>query len=325
MKSLQCTAFGPVDTLAVRDVPSPAPGPGQVRIDVKAAALNFPDALMVQGLYQVRPALPFAPGSEYAGVVAAVGEGATRFAVGDRVVALALGGFAEEAVADEKLVMPLPDGMDFDTAAAFFLTYCTSLHALADVAKLQPGESVVVLGASGGVGIAAIEIAKAMGARVLAAASSEAKLEVCRAAGADATVDYVAGNLREAIKAFTNGKGADVVYDPVGGEYTEPALRSTGWRGRLLVVGFAAGSIPKIPLNLALLNERSILGVYWGDSVVHDPAGHARNVRRLLDWHGAGRLKPVISERVPLAGAPAAMERMLARQVVGKVVVLPEA
>ncbi|NJD32188.1 MAG: NADPH:quinone oxidoreductase family protein [Gammaproteobacteria bacterium] len=325
MKSLLCTEIGPLDRLSIQDVPTPDPGPRQIRIDVKAAALNYPDALMVQGLYQVKPPLPFAPGSEFAGVVSAVGPEVTRCKLGDRVVALGLGGFAEEAVVDEMRVMPLPPGMDFETGAATFLTYCTSLRALKDCGHLQPGESVLVLGASGGVGIAAIEIAKAMGGRVLAAASSEAKLEACRKAGADATVDYTRQNLRDAVKDFTGGKGVDVVYDPVGGDYSEPALRSTGWRGRYLVVGFAAGTIPKIPLNLALLNERSIVGVYWGESLVRDPAGHVRNVKQLLEWFAAGKVRPMISERVPLGGAVAAMGRMLQRQVVGKVVVLPEA
>jgi len=324
MKSLLCKAFGPIEALEVAETAVPEPAPRQVRIDVKAASLNYPDALMVQGLYQVKPPLPFAPGMEFAGVISAVGSEVTHCKPGDRVLALGLGGFAEEAIAEAHSIMPLPPTLDFATGAAVFLAYGTSLRALQNRARLQPGESVLVLGASGGVGIAAVEIAKAMGARVLAAASTAAKLEVCRQAGADATVDYVHGNLRDAVKAFTGGKGIDVVYDPVGGDYTEAALRALGWGGRLLVIGFASGSIPKIPVNLTLLNERSIVGVYWGDSLRHEPAAHATNVRQLLEWLAAGRIKPLISERVPLGDAKAAMLRMVQRQVVGKVIVLPE-
>lgn len=325
MKALLCTAFGPPDQLVVRDVPVPEPAPQQLRIDVKAASLNYPDVLLVQGLYQVKPPLPFTPGTELAGVVSAVGAGCVRFRIGDRVVAAALGGFAEEALVDEARVAALPDGMAFDTAAAFFVTYCTSLRALHDRARVQPGETVLVLGAAGGVGTAAIEIAKAMGARVLAAASSEAKLAVCRTAGADATIDYTREKLREAIAAFTGGRGIDVVYDPVGGEHTEAALRCMAWGGRLLVIGFASGTIPKVPLNLALLAERSITGVYWGESLAHDPDAQARNIEQLLSWHVAGRINPLISERVPLAAAAAALSRMQQRLTTGKVVVLPEA
>jgi len=324
MKSLQCKGFGPIETLEVADVSVPEPGPRQVRIDVKAASLNFPDALMVQGLYQVKPPVPFAPGMEFAGVVSAVGSGVTHHKIGDRVLALGLGGFAEEAIADAASMMPLPPTLDFETAAATFLAYGTSLRALKNRARLQPGETVLVLGASGGVGIAAIEIAKAMGARVLAAASTESKLEVCRRAGADATVDYTREDLKNAVKSFTGGKGIDVVYDPVGGDYTEAALRSLGWGGRLLIIGFAAGSIPKLPVNLTLLNERSIVGVYWGDSLRHEPQAHVANVRQLLEWLQAGKIKPLISERVSLGEAKAAMLRMVQRQVVGKVIVQPE-
>lgn len=325
MKCLLCTSFGPLDQLTLADVASPEPGPKQVRIDVEAAALNYPDALMVQGLYQVKPPLPFVPGAEFAGVVSAVGAEVTSFKVGDRVVAMGLGGLGEQALADAARVMPLPPGMDFSTAAALFLTYCTSLRGLQDCAHLQPSETLLVLGAAGGVGVAAIEIGKAMGARVIAAASSADKLELCRRLGADATIDYGTRSLREGIQELTGGKGVDVVYDPVGGSYTEEALRSTAWRGRLVVVGFASGTIPKIPLNLALLKERSIVGVYWGDSVARDPASHRRNVGKLLAWFADGTIKPHISEQVPLAGAVAALQRMTERKVTGKVVVLPRA
>ena len=327
MKALLCETCGPIgttDALVVKDIPSPVPGPKQVLIDVRAAAVNFPDALMVQGLYQVKPPLPFTPGAEIAGIVKSVGAEVKHFAVGDRVIALtSTGGFAEECLAEAARTMPLPNGMDFDTGAALVLTYCTSLHGLKDCGHLQPGETLVVLGAAGGVGISAIEIGKAMGARVIAAASSDDKLELCRKVGADETVNYSTENLKDRINELTAGKGADVVYDPVGGPYTEPALRALAWRGRLLVIGFAAGEIPKIPLNLALLKERSIVGVYWGDSTRHDPAGHLANLQQLNAWFAAGAIRPVVSERFPLAAAKDAIAKIANRQVKGKIVVLP--
>lgn len=324
MKALVCEAYGPIDTLVVKDIPSPTPGPKQVLIEVRAAGVNFPDALMVQGLYQVKPPLPFTPGAEIAGVVKAVGAEVRQFKAGDRVIALtSTGGFAEECVADAARTLPLPAGMDFDTGAALVLTYCTSLHGLKDCGHLQPGETLVVLGAAGGVGISAIEIGKAMGARVIAAASSADKLALCRQVGADETIDYSSENLKDRINELTGGKGADVVYDPVGGPYTEPAVRSLAWRGRLLIIGFAAGEIPKIPLNLALLKERSLVGVYWGDSTRHDPAGHLANLQQLQAWFAAGTIRPVISERFPLAAARDAVARIANRQVKGKVVVVP--
>jgi NADPH:quinone reductase len=326
MKALMCRAFGPIDTLRVEEVPSPAPGPGKVLIDVKAAAINFPDALIVQGLYQSRPELPFSPGSELAGVVSAVGDGVANVRVGDRVIALVgQGAFAEECLADAHQVMPLLPGMDFDLGASFVLTYGTSLHALQKIARLGAGETLLVLGAAGGVGIAAIEIAKAMGARVIAAASSADKLALCRQVGADETIDYVEEDLRKRVDALTGGKGADVVYDPVGGSYSEIALRATAWRGRYLVIGFAAGEIPKIPLNLALLKERAILGVFWGDAMRRDPAAHLANMKQLAEWFASGKVRPVISEHIPLAQASAAIMRLASRQAMGKLVVLPEA
>jgi len=326
MKALLCTVFGPLEHLAIREVPSPRPGPHQVLIDVKAASLNFPDALMAQGLYQVKPPIPFSPGTEIAGVIVEVGADVRGFRVGDRVGAVAgWGGFAEECVADAARVASLPAEMDFETGAAFLFTYETSLHALRDRGRLGAGETLLVLGAAGGVGLAAVEIGKIMGARVIAAASSEEKLALCRKVGADETIDYVSGNLRDRVKELTGGKGVDVVYDPVGGPYTESAFRVTAWGGRLLVIGFAAGEIPKIPINLALLKERSIVGAYYGESVKHDPEGHLRNVKQLLEWYAAGKVKPSISEQVPLGKAAAAMKRMINRQVKGKVVVLPEA
>lgn len=326
MKALRCNAFGPLENLALEEVPGPRPGPGQVLLDVKASSLNFPDLLMVQGLYQVKPPLPFSPGAETAGVVLEAGAGVRGFRPGDRVIAVSgWGGFAEECVVDAGRVTPLPAGMDFETGAAFLYTFETSLHALRDRGRLQAGETLLVLGAAGGVGLAAVEVGKILGARVIAAASSGDKLEQCRRTGADETVNYTEENLRDRVRALTGGRGVEVVFDPVGGPYTEPALRATSWRGRLLVIGFAAGDIPRIPANLALLQERSIVGVYWGESVRRDPEGHERNVRQLVEWFAAGKVRPVISERVPLEGAVDAMKRLAGRRVKGKVVVLPEA
>jgi NADPH2:quinone reductase len=324
MRALICESFGPIDQLQVQDVATPEPGPGEVRIRVESAAVNFPDALIVQGLYQVKPALPFSPGAELAGVVEAVGEGVRHAKVGDRVISFCgHGAFAEQAVVNARQVMPLPEGMDMDSGAALVLTYGTSLHALKDVARLQAGETLLVLGAAGGVGLAAIEIAKQFGARVIAAASSQDKLDLCRSVGADECVNYFTEDFRKRLDALTDGQGVQVVYDAVGGDYTEPALRATAWRGRYLVVGFAAGTIPRVPLNLALLKERAILGVFWGDAVRRDPATHLANMQQLSTWFAEGRIRPVISERVGLDGAQGAIQRMAARQVKGKVIVHP--
>lgn len=326
MKALLCREYGPIDRLKVEEVPSPKPGPGDVVVEVKASSLNFPDALLVQGLYQVKPPLPFSPGMELAGVVTEVGPAVRTVRAGDRVIASpGRGGFAEECLVAADRVTALPAGMDFETGAAFMLTYGTSLHALQDCARLQPGETLVVLGAAGGVGTSAVEIGKAMGARVVAAASNADKLDFCKSLGADETIDYEAGDLRQRILDLTGGKGADVVYDPVGGAHSEAALRATAWRGRLLVIGFASGKIPEVKLNHVLLKERSVVGVYWGDWVQRDPEGHRRNVERLGVWFAEGRIKPAVSERVPLAEAPAAMTRLLQRKVKGKVVVVPGA
>ncbi len=325
MKALLCTQFGGLNRLELKEVAPPTPGPGQLRIAVKAASLNFPDALMVQGLYQIKPALPFSPGSEFSGLVVEVGSAVKRYRVGDRVIAFGLGGFAEQALADAERCMPLPLGMDFEVGAALILTYCTSLRGLKDRGRIQAGETLLVLGAAGGVGAAAVEIGRALGARVIACASSEEKLAFCRELGADETIDYTKEKLRDRVLALTDGLGVDLVYDPVGGPLTEQALRATAWGGRLLVIGFAAGEIPKIALNLCLLKERALVGVYWGDSLKHDPASHERNVAQLLAWIANGKIRPRISERVPLAAVPALMARMAARQIMGKAIVLPEA
>lgn len=324
MKALFCQQFGSIENLVVTEVPAPSLAPGKVLIDVKAASLNFPDALMVQGLYQVKPPTPFVPGAEYAGVVAAVGEGVTHVKAGDHVMAFTgWGGFAEQAVADAMRVSPMPPTMSFAQGASFVLTYATSHHALKDVAKLQAGETLLILGASGGVGTSAIQLAKITGATVIAAASSDDKLALCKSLGADHLVNYSHDDWRDQLNAIVGKKGVDVVYDAVGGPYAEPALRSLGWRGRYLVVGFAAGDIPKIPLNLALLKERQILGVYWGDSVAANPKGHLANMRELGEWFAAGKIAPSITESVGLDGARDALTRMASRQAMGKIVVTP--
>jgi NADPH2:quinone reductase len=323
MKAVLCKEYGPPESLVIEDVPSLVPGAGEVVIAMRAASVNFPDVLIIQNKYQVKPPLPFSPGSEVAGVVARVGEGVTNVRAGDRVMAVTgYGAFAQEVRADARRLLPIPDGMDDRTAAAFSLTYGTSDHALEDRGQLQPGETLLVLGAAGGVGIAAIEIGKALRARVIACASTDEKLDVCREHGADAAINYTTDDLREQIKALTDGRGPDVVYDAVGGPYTELALRSIGWRGRLLVVGFAAGDIPKIPLNLPLLKGCSIVGVFWGDFARREPARMAARMQQLNRWFQEGKLKPHISDTLPLERAAEALARMASRQVKGKLVLV---
>lgn len=325
MRAVLCKQFGPPSSLVVEEVPSPVAGPGRLVVSVKACGVNFPDTLIIQGQYQFKPELPFSPGGEVAGIVKAVGEGVTRFKPGDRVIAATTwGGYAEEVVAEAARTLPMPDGMDFATAAAFTLTYGTSHHALKDRAVLQPGETLLVLGAAGGVGLAAVELGKAMGARVIAAASSPAKLAVCRDHGADELIDYAAEDLRERIKALTGGRGVDVVYDPVGGDYSEPALRGMAWRGRFLVVGFAAGRIPSLPLNLPLLKGCAVLGVFWGAFTRNEPERNAANLRELMQWVGDGRLRPHVSARYPLERAADALDDLVQRRVHGKVVLTTE-
>jgi len=322
MKALLCKTHGLPDTLVYEDAPDPTPGPGEVVIDMKAAGVNFPDVLIIQNKYQFKPELPFAPGAELAGVVSAVGEGVTNARVGDRVIAsTGWGAFAEKVKAQAKKVIPIPDGVGFDTAAAFILTYGTSYHALVDRGTLKAGETLLVLGAAGGVGLAAIEIGKALGARVIAAASTPEKLAVCREHGADELVNYTTEDLRERLKALTGGKGPDVVYDPVGGSFAEPAFRSIAWRGRYLVIGFANGEIPRLPLNLALLKGASIVGVFWGDFTAREPQNFASDVATMFGWIAQGKLRPHISARYPLAQGARAIEDMMNRKVVGKVVI----
>ena len=324
MKAILCREHGGPERLVFEEVPSPTPGPGEVVVLVRAASLNFPDVLIIQNKYQVKPPLPFSPGSEMAGVVKSVGTGVTGFTPGDRVMGITTyGAFAEEVKVPASRLARVPPGMDFDVASAFLLTYTTSDLALVDRGSLVAGEWLLVLGASGGVGIAAIEIGRAVGARVIACASSDDKLALCREHGADATINYVSEDVRERIRAIA-GDGVDVVYDAVGGEYTEPALRSLRWRGRLLVVGFAAGEIPKIPINLALLKGCSIVGVNVGGYVEREPARFAQRIEQMGRWYAEGKLRPAVSETLPLEQAPDAMGRMAARQTKGKIVLVPE-
>jgi NADPH:quinone reductase len=321
MKAVLCKAYGPPESLVFEEIPSPTPGPDEVVVAVKATSVNFPDVLIIQNKYQVKPPLPFSPGSEVAGIVKAVGEGVTSVKPGDTVLAItAYGAFAEEVKTEARRLLAIPAGMDFATAAAFGLTYATSDHALRDRGALKAGETLLVLGAAGGVGLAAIEVGKALGARVIACASTDDKLAVCREHGADETINYATEDLRERIKALTHGNGADVVYDPVGGPYTELALRSIAWRGRLLVVGFAAGDIPKIPLNLTLLKGCSIVGVFWGEFTRREPEPFAEGMRQLGRWWAEGKLKPHVSQTFPLERAADALTLMAGRKVTGKVV-----
>jgi NADPH2:quinone reductase len=324
MKAVLCKEWGPAESLVVEDVPARDPGPGEVRVRVKAAGVNFPDVLIIQKKYQMQPALPFSPGSEAAGEVVAVGEGVTHVKPGDAVMAYAgIGCFAEEVVAPADKVMKIPAGVSYEVAAAFTLTYGTSWHAIRDRAALQPGETMLVLGAAGGVGLSAIEIGKAIGARVIAAASTDEKLAVCREHGADATINYEKEDLREAIKRETQGKGPDVIYDPVGGTFAEPAFRSIGWRGRYLVIGFAAGQIPSIPLNLALLKGASIVGVFWGDFTRREPQANLAGMKEMMGWLNEGKLRPHISGRYRLDEVTRALNDMSARKVTGKILIVP--
>ncbi len=320
MKAIVCNEFGPIEQLSLEDRPDPVAGAGQVLIEIHAAGVNFPDGLMVRGEYQVKPPRPFTPGSEVAGIVRGVGDGVSGFAPGDRVVALpGLGGFAEMVAAQAERTLHLPDGMDFETAAGFMLVYGTSLHGLADCGRLAAGETLLVLGAAGGVGLAAVEIGRAMGARVIAAASTEEKLALARAHGAEIGINYVEADLKTELKRIAPG-GVDVVYDPVGGTLTEAAVRGLAWGGRLLVVGFAAGEIPKLPLNLLLLREGEAKGVFWGTWTQRDPAAHAKAVARLFGWVQEGKLKPHVSGAYPLERTGEALAEVMERRVQGKVV-----
>ena len=312
-----------VDALTWKEMPTPTPKAGEVLLAIKAASLNFPDILIVQNKYQIKPPLPFVPGSEYAGTIESVGEGVTHLKVGQAVACLSgTGGFATHTVAPAALCMPLPPGFPMVDAAAFIMIYATSHHALVDRAQLKAGETVLVLGAAGGVGTAAIQIAKAMGARVIAAASTQEKCDLCTKIGADATINYSKENLRDAIKTLTDGKGPDVIYDPVGGDFAEPAFRSIAWRGRYMVVGFASGPIPALPLNLTLLKGASIIGVFWGDFARREPKANAAMMMELAQWYAQGKIKPVIDRTMQMAELKAAYAHMGSRGVMGKLVMV---
>jgi len=332
MKAALCTHYGPPEELELSEVPAPAPGKGQVLVSVKSCGVNFPDVLLIQDKYQFKPPLPFAPGGEIAGIVKAAGEGVTVLKPGDRVIAsIGTGGFAEEALAEAARCIPMPQNLEFDVASCFFIAYGTSWHALKDRAQLKPGEHLVVLGAAGGVGLAAVEIGRAMGARVVAGASSDEKVALAKQHGAQDGFVYPAGKLSkdqqkalsEDIKRATGGKGADVLYDPVGSDYAEPALRAMNWGGRYLVIGFAAGDIPRVPLNLMLLKGSSIVGVFWGASVARDPKKGLADLAEITHLIAEGKLKPHISAHVPLARAGDAIRLLMDRKAQGKVVVVP--
>ncbi|MEJ8810378.1 NADPH:quinone oxidoreductase family protein [Variovorax ureilyticus] len=320
MKAVLARRHGPPETLTVEEIDSPVPGKGEVLVTVHASAVNFPDTLIIGNKYQFKPALPFSPGGEVAGTIKSVGPGVEGYAAGDRVIAVCgWGGFAEEVVTDARKLVRLPAGIAMEDAAALVITYGTSHYALQERANIQPGETLLVLGAAGGTGISAIELGKLMGARVIAAASTDEKLALCRQSGADETINYATEDLRERIKALTGGKGVDVVYDPVGGAYTEPALRSMAWKGRYLVIGFTAGEIPRPPLNLALLKGCSIVGVFYGGFSQAEPKRYDMLMQELLGWLAEGRIRPSITARYPLERAAEALRVVADRKATGKI------
>jgi NADPH2:quinone reductase len=322
MKAIVCSKFGTPDTLKYQEIKIPNPKEGEILITVKACSVNFPDTLIIQGKYQFKPEFPFSPGSDVAGIIEKVGENVKHFKVGDAIVGfIPFGGFAEKAIVKAIDCFPKPRGMSMVNASAFLLAYGTSYHALKDRANLQKGETILVLGASGGVGITAVEISKLMGAKVIAAASSKEKLELCKQFGADEVINYTEENLKDRVKELTKGKGVDVIYDPVGGAFSELALRAIAWRGRHLVVGFANGEIPKIPINLTLLKGASIVGVFWGAFAQKEPKKSLENIQQLLTWFVKGEVKPHIDKTYSLKEAPKALEYMMQRKVKGKIVI----
>jgi NADPH2:quinone reductase len=324
MKALLCTRYGGPADLSITDIPDPAPRPGEAVVKVHAAALNFFDTLIIAGKYQTKPEMPFSPAAEFAGTVERLGTGVTSLKAGDRVLGyIGYGAARERVAAPVAQLVKIPDALDFDHAAGLCVTYGTTLHALKDRAHLKSGETLAVLGASGGVGLAAVELGKVMGARVIACASSDDKLEYARKHGADDGINYATKDLKDALRRVTANRGADVIYDPVGGSYAEAALRSIAWQGRFLVVGFATGEIPKIPLNLILLKGCDVLGVFWGSFVQRDVEGHRANTRQLLDWCAQGKLSSHVHAVYPLAEAPVALKAIAARQVMGKVILRP--
>jgi len=321
MKAVVCRSYGPPENLTLEDVPDPAPVRGQVLIDVHAAGLNFPDVLQIAGKYQFQPPFPFTPGSELAGIVIEVGDGVSGLKPGDRVMALTgTGAMAERAVVDGSAVDVIPDAMDFNTAAALGIAYGTSYHALSQRAQLRLGENLLVLGASGGVGLAAVEIGKTFGARVIAGASTDQKLSIAKEHGADVLVNYSRGSLKDTIKELTNGKGADVIFDPVGGELFDQCTRCINWNGRLLVVGFAGGTIPKYPVNLALLKGCQLVGVFWGEFRQREPEVYRENCRSLFELFQQGAIKPLVSQAFPLERYADALNVFVNRQAIGKIV-----
>lgn len=324
MKALVCKEFAGLEHLKVEELPALVAGNGQVVVSVKVASVNFPDALMVQGKYQFKPTLPFTPGSELAGVVKSVGAGVTKVKVGQNVLVLpGRGAFAEEVIATEAQVTPLAAGVDMAAAAGMPMTYGTCYHGLKDRGQLKPGETLLVLGAGGGIGVAAVELGKLMGATVIAAASSSEKLQAAKSRGADHLINYNSEDLRGRLKEIVGDKGVDVVLDPVGGNYAEPALRSTGWNGRFLVVGFAAGEIPKIPINLPLLKGSAIVGVFWGEFMKRQPKDGQAQMAQLVQWLEQGRIKPLVSQQFKLTESKAALEAVFTRKATGKIVIVP--
>ena len=324
MRALLCQSFDQPETLTVQEQPTPVPGPGEVVLEVRAAGVNYPDALIVMGQYQMKPPLPFVPGAEAAGVVVALGEGVSHLQVGQKVVAYTgTGAFATHMKVPAASVMPLPGGLPFEVAAALPLAYGTTMHALVQRGDLKAGETLLVLGAAGGVGLAAVMIGKALGARVITGVGSEERAHIAREHGADEVIVYSQEDLRVRLKALTGGKGPDVIFDPVGDKYAEPAFRSIAWGGRYLVIGFAGGEIPKLPLNLPLLKGASLVGVFWGEFAKRDPRGNAANLARLAEWIAEGKVRPLISKTYSLQEAPQAMRDLLERRVTGKVVVVP--
>ena len=322
MKAVLCKAFGPADTLVVEDVSSPEIKKNEVLLDVHAAGINFPDTLIIEGKYQFKPPFPFSPGGEASGVISAVGEKVSHLKVGDRVMALTgWGSCAEQIAVPAYNILPMPDAMDFTTAAAFSMTYGTAMHALKQRGALQAGETLLVLGASGGVGLAAIEIGKAMGARVIAAASSAEKLEVARQAGADELINYQDEDIRERLKTLTKGQGVNVIIDPVGGDMSETVLRSIAWNGRMLVIGFASGTIPSLPANLPLLKGAAVIGGFWGSFAQRQPQDNVANFQQLFAWFAEGKLKPLVSQTFALEDTAQAINTLAARKAVGKLVI----
>lgn len=326
MKAIICEEYGSIDALCFKEVGELRPGKGQLKVKVKAAGVNFPDGLLVQGLYQAKPPVPFTPGSEFCGEVVALGEGVKHFQVGQRLLCMSLkfGGFAEEALVHQSMVIPTPDGMRDEDAASLLCAHGTAHHALKQRANLQAGETLVVLGAAGGTGLAAVQIGKQLGANVIAVCSSQPKLDVAKANGADDTINYSEENLKQRIKDLTGGKGADVVYDPVGGEAFSACAGAMARNGRLLVIGFASGTIPKLPVNLTLVKEYSVVGVFWGSFVQHEPNVFAQNMQELFGWYQQGKVNIAVDEIFSLENTADALNKVMSRNVTGKVIVVPK-